>query len=255
MRIVTTRDGSPTLYSERYQQHYHHLAGALTESRHVFFDRTGLSRTLAAHRDFNIFEVGFGTGFHILLLEFLRKKHGSRSRIRFYSVEKYPVESDLVRKMSHSRILPDMEDIIEDVIRFSGKLHAAHPGEYIAISLPLTTLVVFRGDFFDLEQNKIDGPIHFFLHDAFSPNVNPELWTPPVFRKLLAVADKRAVLGTYCSATKARAAMVLGGWHTARAAGPPGKREMTLASPCEECLASYKRVNEQLLKERFRDQF
>ena len=36
--IVTTKDGSHTLYSAKLDEHYHSLFGAVTESMHVFID-------------------------------------------------------------------------------------------------------------------------------------------------------------------------------------------------------------------------
>lgn len=318
-RIVTTNDGSSTLYSERYRQHYHNMSGALTESRHVFFDRTGITDALAYHRNFTICEVGFGTGFHVLLLERLHRETGSQSRIQYHSVEKYPISGDLIRQMGFTDLfvrsdatddfhplavsrnqpggpgassapadrLRVPETPVDSLIRFSDALVLAESGTTIRLDLPSITIRVFRGDFYDWDLSKkyqersetsqvylqdlsgssktggtdasaasVDfgiGPVHFFLFDAFSPENNPELWTPAVFSKLLTIADNEAVLGTYCSATRARAAMVHAGWHVARAVGPPGKREMTLASPGEDPLDGYKRVNEARLRKRFRD--
>ena len=331
--IVTTRDGSRSMYSRHYRQHYHNIAGALTESRHVFFDNTGLSSALAGHRDVVILEVGFGTGHHIALLECLRKLTGSRSRVFYYGIEKYPVPGDLVRQMGFQMICEGMDEIAGqiadalcsvddgDSVRFfirDGSLGPvpgsdqnpgaakrgegpSGPDEYPPADDvhkrldsgknpsrldedltadgdpirqdsgegpsgskspsdgPFTRIEVFRGDFTemafaDAANKNIIPPVDFFLHDAFSPHVNPELWTVRTFTALMSLADKQAMLGTYCSATKARAAMILAGWHVARVVGPPGKREVTVASPDETCLRGYKRVNEKLLSDRFRDE-
>ncbi len=271
-RKAITRDGSPTLYSERFDQHYHNMAGALTESRHVFFERTGLIRALESHRDFTVFETGFGTGLHLLLLEWLRRESGSRSHIRFYSVENYPVDDVLIRQMEYPVLFPGMDHFITKLQELADVLHSASSGDFVRLECaddalsgsgskigdtesgddsPRLSAAIFRGDFYDLKSSQVRQPVHFFLHDAFSPKANPELWSQNAFAKLHALADKKAVLGTYASATEARAAMILAGWHVARCAGPPGKREMTLASPDETMLSGHKRVNEHRLRERF----
>ncbi len=262
LKIITTRDGSRSLFSEQFQQHYHNISGALTESRNVFFDNTGLSKALAEHRNFTLCEVGFGTGLHVALLESMRKRTGSRSQVHYYSVEKYPLEGRIVRRMDFGRICEGMDEFAGQI---ADALYSAKDGESVVKTIehdsqksleniPYTRIEVFRGDFHDWHLSIINQPARFILHDAFSPHANPELWTTQTFRKLLSVADSEAMLGTYCSATKARAAMILAGWHVARVEGPPGKREVTLASPSEKALAGYKRVNEDQLTERFREE-
>ncbi len=271
-KIITTRDGSRSVFSDRFQQHYHNIAGALTESRNVFFDNTGLSRALAAHQEITLVEVGFGTGLHVALLECLRKRTGSRSQVHYYSVEKYPLEGDVIRDMKFGGICPGMDKIVGQI---ADELHGARDGNSICYTitgdqhpedeespaanpppqgLPYTRIEVCRSDFHDWDLSVLNRKADFILHDAFSPDTNPDLWTVATFRKLMQAAGPNAVLGTYCSATRARAAMLLAGWHVGRVPGPPGKREVTVASPDENMLAAFKRVNEELLMDRFREE-
>lgn len=297
LRKVQTRDGSSTLYSEHFHQHYHNLSGAQTESRHVFFEQTGLLQAITDHRKVTVFEVGYGSGFHLLLLEVFRRMTASRSTIHYLGVEKFPVEGEVFRSMELEQVtralsgpaqtIPSgpgaFSDIIDTIAGFNDRQCRADSGSTISVTLSdlpagtqtmhtesdrkspesnpatggFTRATVYRGDFSDRKAvNILTGTksIDFFLHDAFSPAANPDLWTVDVFSNLLATASEEAMLGTYCSATKARAAMVLAGWHVARAAGPPGKREMTLASPSGDALSGFKRVNEQRLRERFQDE-
>ncbi|MEX0679779.1 MAG: tRNA (5-methylaminomethyl-2-thiouridine)(34)-methyltransferase MnmD [Balneolales bacterium] len=251
---VITNDGSATLYSADFNQHYHNLSGALTESRHVFFEQNGICRALADHRDFTIFEIGFGTGFHMVLLEQYRFELQSRSRVSYFAVEKYPVMGQLIREMGFSDLFSGISETIEKTNRFSENLYHIREEETAFLDLPMTQLRVFRADFSDWDLNRIGRPADFIFHDAFSPKSNPELWTRRTFEKLLAISSRHGVLSTYCSATRARAAMALAGWHIARMKGPPGKREMTLASPDDSMLGSHKRVNEHRLKKRFNNE-
>jgi len=314
-KIITTRDGSRSVFSNRFQQHYHNIAGALTESRNVFFDNTGLSKALAEHRDITLCEVGFGTGLHVALVECMRKRTGSRSQVHYYSIEKFPLEGDVVRRMEFGRICPGMNEVVG---RIADALYEARDGESVSVTItpdkpvevgkglpdmedpagmvaglleasdnddhpgpdassentesagsskkpnrsetqmptgtPFTRVEVFRSDFHDWDLSVLNRPAQIILHDAFSPDTNPDLWTVATFRKLLEAADPHAMLGTYCSATRARAAMILAGWHIGRVQGPPGKREVSVASPDAAMLSAFKRVNEELLMNRFREE-
>lgn len=60
-----TKDGSSTLYSDVFEQYYHNPNGAVSESRHVFFETPGLVDQLQmADAQLSIFEMGFGTGLN-----------------------------------------------------------------------------------------------------------------------------------------------------------------------------------------------
>ena len=63
--IITTDDGSSSIYDETLRETYHSTHGAIRESRHVFIE-AGLAG--AAVKDpVRILEIGFGTGLNVLL--------------------------------------------------------------------------------------------------------------------------------------------------------------------------------------------
>jgi tRNA U34 5-methylaminomethyl-2-thiouridine-forming methyltransferase MnmC len=96
-------------------------------------------------------------------------------------------------------------------------------------------------------------PYTHFFHDPFSIEASPDLWSEAMFAWLRSQATPDALLSTYGAASKARAMMAAGGWLVARAPGALGKREMTLASPTEDRLAGYSRVDEERLVRRLRN--
>ena len=248
--IAYTNDGSPTLWSERYAQHYHNRHGAETESRHVFFEKTGLCAALARHETLCVLEIGFGSGSHAIMLATEHLRCASRSRIRFCSVEHDPVDPSLLEQMYNADRWAPPGPVRDNLMKLVNKLHRSDSGSVVSQPCgPDIVWEVFHGPFELVSPTfcKAD----FVLFDAFSPEANPELWTQDVFEKLRNMSSGQAVLGTYCSATRARAAMVLGGWTVARCAGPPGKREMTLASTNPDLLSGHKPVNAERLRERF----
>lgn len=247
--LHTTKDGSSTLYSPRYDQFYHNPNGAVSESLHVFFEQTGLIQDLRANKALTIIETGFGTGLNFLLLADLYLKMNCTAPVQFYSVEAYPVSEETAAEFNFSKHLhhPELESILPGIFgRLKDGMNTLKPVLNADIELKL-----FNGFFSDLEYE--GAPATYFIHDAFSPDVNPELWTCEAFTKLRSAAAPDAVLGTYCAASKARAAMAAAGWLVARAPGALGKREMTLASPDEKKLGAFKRVNEERLIRRLEE--
>lgn len=247
--LHTTKDGSSTLFSPQYDQYYHNPNGAATESLHVFFEQTGLIRDLKNNKALSIIETGFGTGLNFLLLADLYKEFNCTAPVRFYSVEAYPVSSvtaaefDFAKHLNH----PELERMIPGIFReLEDGMNTIRPVPDADIELNL-----FKGFFKDQVFKGMAA--EYFIHDAFSPDVNPELWTRETFTKLKSAAAPGAVLGTYCAASKARAAMAAAGWLVARAPGALGKREMTVASTEAEKLKPFKRVNEERLIRRLEE--
>lgn len=242
-----SKDGSSTLYSNKFGQFYHNPNGAISESKHVFFDASGLTQALDKTTDhLSIFEIGFGTGLNFLLLLDQYISKNLSFPIHFYSVEAFPVNEETASKFNFSNFLEheELNEILPNIFRQiqPGK-NSFHPLTNSNVQLHLY-YCLFE------EIDSIDHKINFILHDAFSPDVNQELWSVNTFKKLASFCTNDAVLSTYCAASKARAAMAKAGWLIGKAPGALGKREMTIASLSEEKIVHLKRVHEQRLIER-----
>lgn len=244
-----TKDGSSTLYSNTYQQYYHNPNGSVSESKHVFFEKPGVPNALRENESLTIFETGFGTGLNFFLLLDYYLSVNSECEVHFFSVEAFPVSYEQARKFNYATF-SDFEELNLVLEHIFSDLKE---GMNVIRPLPNKdiTLHLFIGKFDELELDSIEAD--FFFHDAFSPEVNEELWTVDTFEKLKSWASKDAVLSTYCAASKARAAMAVAGWKLAKTRGALGKREMTVASLSEEKLSEFKRVNEDRLIKRFED--
>lgn len=244
-RISKTKDGSTTLYSPVFDQHYHNPNGAVAESKIVFFETPGLIEAFQKRDHIAIFEMGFGTGLNFILLKNYLEAFESSPKVDFYTVEAFPVDPETAAKFDFGKELNQQNpgEILQSI--FS----EAVPGTNSFQISPYLTLNLFIGPFDN--SPKPDQSIDYFFHDPFSPDVNAELWTPEVFQRLKSYAKKEALLTTYCAASSARAAMAVAGWYVSRAPGALGKREMTLASLDEKNLVGFKRVNEPRLVERY----
>ena len=244
-----TKDGSSTLFSNKYNQYYHNPNGSFSESKHVFFETPQVPNALSEKEKITIFETGFGTGLNFLLLLDYYLSNTCSSEVHFYSVEAFPVTAEEAEKFNFASFseFGELDPVLKNVFSVLKEgMNVIKPLAEIDVTLNL-----FIGKFEDFDADDIQ--TGFFFHDAFSPEVNQELWTSETFKKLHSIAKKEAVLATYCAASKARAAMAVAGWKLAKTRGALGKREMTIASISEEKLTGFKRVNEERLIKRYNE--
>ncbi|MEX2639653.1 MAG: tRNA (5-methylaminomethyl-2-thiouridine)(34)-methyltransferase MnmD [Balneolales bacterium] len=223
LSIVTCKDGSHTLFSPAYNQHYHNPNGAVQESLHIFFNANGLLGAMEAGQDLSILEIGFGTGLNLMLLADLHHHVQSDSVIDFYSIEARLIDRATAGKLNYGAYLekPELMNALPDICN-------ALPGMNTFVMAGQVRLHLFNGLFADFHDPSLKAD--FILHDPFSPGVNAELWTPQTFTKLRTLASARCILSTYSSAAKARDAMTKGGWRPKKVPGTLGKREMTVAT-------------------------
>lgn len=243
--VVETRDGSHTVYSKHFNQHYHNPNGAVAESRYVFFEQTNLLESLKQRDEIEVLEIGFGTGLNLLLLMDYYLDTGSTAKVSYHSIEAYPLKPGIAEKFNFREHIshPDLVPVVTDI--FNNLSDGYNEFEIH----PAITVHLFKG-FFD-DYNPVNLAADYIFHDAFSPDANEELWTGNVFKKLNSLSSRNAVLTTYSAASAARGAMAWAGWKIARTQGALGKREMTIASLNPENIAHLERVNEERLANRY----
>lgn len=242
-----TKDGSSTLYSNTFNQYYHNPNGSVTESKQVFFETSNVPAALIGRERITIFETGFGTGLNFLLLLDYYLSSGCDSKVNFYSVEAFPITADKAKEFNFSSYSEyrELDPVLRNIFSsLKSGMNTIKPLKEVDVTLHL-----FIGKFDEFKSKDIQAD--FFFHDAFSPEVNGELWSKETFEKLKKLGQKESVLTTYCAASKARAAMAVAGWKLAKARGALGKREMTIASLSGNNLAAFKRINEERLIMRF----
>ncbi|MEI6766471.1 MAG: tRNA (5-methylaminomethyl-2-thiouridine)(34)-methyltransferase MnmD [Bacteroidota bacterium] len=217
-KIITTEDGSHSLYMPELKEQYHSVHGALTESMHVFI-HAGLRFSLAGRNTMNILEVGFGTGLNALLTF----KYALRNRISvtYFAIEPFPIDSQIISQLNY----PDLNELENTTAVFSAMHNApfnvsSEISEHFLLHKISERLEVYQppSAFFDL--------VYF---DAFSPAVQPELWTRDVFDIVAKSMKQGAVLVTYCCKGEVKRQLRAAGFEVTKIPGPPGKREMIRA--------------------------
>ncbi|HET8573662.1 MAG TPA: tRNA (5-methylaminomethyl-2-thiouridine)(34)-methyltransferase MnmD [Edaphocola sp.] len=216
LQVLTSDDGSPTIFNPEIHETYHSKFGARSESEHVFI-RNGLETILPKPNGCNILEIGFGSGLNALLTWQAAEKH--LASIQYYSSEPFPVPVDLARQYARSAHFTATEQW------YLMQLHQAPFGHPIKLSPYFSIHKIAAG--IENYRSGLRFPLIYF--DAFSPDKAPDLWTREIFQKLYHMCAPKGILVTYCAKGSVKRQLKATGFIVEALNGALGKREMTRA--------------------------
>ncbi len=220
LKIIESEDGSHTLFNHALNETYHSTHGAYTESMHVFI-QNGITRF--NRKNIAVFEVGFGTGLNALLtLKYLKEQDQIES-IHYHTIELYPLEDEITEALNYIKDLPDVE------MQWFQEMHNSPWEQEVKITDGFT-LHKHQADIVTFEPHMAIDVVYF---DAFGPDVQPQLWTPAIFEKLHRQMSVGGVFSTYSAKGQVRRDLQGVGFKVERCPGPPGKREMLVATKTE----------------------
>lgn len=214
-KIITTSDGSKTIYLPHLDETYHSSHGAVQEAIHVFI-KHGIQAN--EQHEIRVFEMGFGTGLNALLT-YVEAEQSNR-KIHYSGIEAYPVGVETAMLMDYCSLIGtkhqekfeelhqtdwDQQHALSDVFSFE-KIH-----EKIEEFIPL--------------QEQFD--IVFF--DAFGPRAQEAMWASSILSKMYDMLKPNGFLVTYCAKGQVKRDLKSLGFTIEALPGPPGKREMTRA--------------------------
>lgn len=218
--IRLTADGSTTLELLGAEEHFHSMHGAIQESEHIYI-QNGLAKKAEQQTQIRIFEMGFGTGLNALLSALYAKENNVR--IDYVAIEAYPLEKALTDQLNY----PNQLALSKEKTDLFSDLHACEWEKRHAISPNFT----FEKQASKLEDFVFDFPaFDLVFFDAFNPDLQPELWTEAVFKRMYVALNPGALLLTYSAKGKVKRAMKAAGFVVEGIPGPPGKREITRAT-------------------------
>jgi len=217
IRLITTSDGSHSLFNEELHETYHSIHGAIQESSHVFINQ-GLDYYFGKFQpeSISILEVGFGTGLNTLLT--IQHALNKGIRVRYTTLELFPLQEEVWSALNYTAIIGLQEsfskihrsdwDVMEKIL----------PGfEFLKLHTSLQE-AVFKPGSYDL--------VYF---DAFAPGKQPELWELPLLKKIEEAMSPNAVFVTYCAKGQLKRDLRTLEMAVETLAGPPGKKEMVRA--------------------------
>lgn len=220
MQIITTEDGSHTLFAEQFNEIYHSRHGAIQESQHVFI-KMGLDYVLEQNKTNtpSILEIGFGTGLNALLTMLQAEKRNLK--LNYTTIELYPVDITTIKELNYTQQL--------GYEYCYGPYHSMHLVRWNEAH-DVTPHFNFKKINASVIEHRFE-PESFDLiyFDAFAPDNQPEMWSVDVFKAMHQSLKTGGVLVTYCSKGSVQRAMKEAGFTVEKTPGPPGKREMIRA--------------------------
>ena len=222
IRVITTDDGSSSLFVPDLNETYHSFHGAIQESLHVFV-KNGLEHYILQNqvKRVKVFEVGFGTGLNALLsYQYAEQK---QIFVDYYTIEAYPIEMDLVERINY----PEKLDLANARSVFD-EMHRSESSTTVPFGR-FFRQTKYHGDLRSFHSRPLDIDVIYF--DAFAPNKQQDLWTIEIFKKLHRYQSSSGLLVTYSAQGQFRRDLKSAGYtEIKKMPGPPGKKEMTLAN-------------------------
>ncbi len=218
IELQITEDGSHTLFVPTLNEHYHSIHGAIQESKHIFID-AGLRK--CSKSEIRVLEIGFGTGLNAFLTALESEKNNIS--ISYTTLELYPITISDAKKLNFSELLnPSKEKLFE-------ALHSSKWEEREQIT-PQFSILKHHLDFSNPDNFVTEERFDVIYFDAFAPEKQPEMWALPIFQKIYSLCAPDAILTTYCAKGSVRRMLQQVGFNVERLPGPPGKREILIAT-------------------------
>jgi tRNA U34 5-methylaminomethyl-2-thiouridine-forming methyltransferase MnmC len=213
--MVASDDGSFTAYSSEYEEHYHSTSdGALNESlnKHVI----PAFSTQRHKASLTILDICFGLGFNTLATLHYLTTETINVPVTICSPE---LDAGLIASLTDFTYPEVFAPFLEIIVEL------ARCGYYQDENL---TIELYIGDAREYLRT-IDRGFDIVYQDAFSPRVNPALWTQEYFADLARLLTDDGVITTYSTALKTRLALYGNGFNVYLIEGE-GFRNGTIAS-------------------------
>lgn len=220
LKIITTEDGSHSLYHEELQETYHSFHGAYRESIHVYMIY-GLDSWLARNPrkyPIRVFELGFGTGLNAWLT--LVWAEQNQVPVLYHTIEPFPVEKEIYSQLNYI----EHDHGIWHFHKYFEALHTAPWNE----GGPVSEYFNFKKDIVTLEEAQLY-PSDVVFFDAFAQKKQPELWKKESLEKVTDAMRPGGLLTTYAVTGQLKRTLKELGLQAEILPGPPGKKEMTRA--------------------------
>lgn len=229
--LLITADGSKTLFSRKYNQSFHDLkTGAIKESltKHVIpaFD-------FSEKNELKILDICFGIGYNTLSTIYYILKNNFNINIEIYSPE---FDLKLIKSLKDFEYPEEFNEIKHIIQKLSNNL------KYEDKNIKIDLYIGDAREYIRTLEN-----IDIVYQDAFSSEVNKELWTVEYFKDIYNVCSNNAIITTYSVSTNIRLSMYEAGFEIYEI--KPVKKKQTIAFKTKQNINA-KYIDMELKKQR-----
>jgi tRNA U34 5-methylaminomethyl-2-thiouridine-forming methyltransferase MnmC len=216
LKLITTQDGSQSLYNEAIKESYHSLNGARGESDHVFI-KNGLDFLVTSGAEsLKLLEIGMGTGLNVYLTVLYAVKN--HLNLEYTALEPYPIPQDIYAFLNY----PETEEEKE--------LFLAIHNQKWSLREELSTNVYLTKIKSKIQETDLpSGQFDLVYFDAFAPSKQPEMWDIDNLIRCYDWMSTGAVLVTYCAKGQFKRDLREVGFQVETLQGAMGKKEMVRA--------------------------
>jgi len=189
MKLIKTKDGSYTAFSEVADEHYHTISGAIEEAfeKHV--------HALGIENGMQILDFCFGLGYNSIAA---CKGHANLQIIG--------LENDI-------KIMEAMKDIeISEILKTEYNSFRNIAESMDVTDIKNNRIQILLGDALQRIDELPDGMFDRVFFDPFSPKKQPEMWSEDIFQKIYNKMKSGAKLSTYSCAKQVRKNMISAGF-------------------------------------------
>lgn len=213
IKIITTEDGSHSLYDEELNETYHSTRGAKGESLHVFI-KEGLEywRSKNQTEEICILEIGLGTGLNAFLTA--QFAEANSQTILFTSLEPFPIDKDIFQNLNY------YESDSEKALMLN--IHESEWEKEVEIT---KSFKLFKSTS-KLESFNSSRLFDLIYFDAFAPSKQPEVWSLDNLKRCYSMLSIGGMLTTYCAQGQFKRNLAEAGFEVETLQGAMGKKEM-----------------------------
>ncbi|AXK47973.1 hypothetical protein CRU87_09580 [Aliarcobacter trophiarum LMG 25534] len=236
-KLVTTSDGSHTLFSQKYNQHFHNTEdGGLSEALNKHIIPAFIY--LQDKKEVNILDICFGLGYNSFATIYYILKNNLDIKINIYSPE---FDLDLIETLKDFTFPKEFDEFKNIINELS--TNQKYEDEKIKIE-------IFIGDAREYIRTFPENFFDIVYQDAFSSEVNFELWTKEYFSDIYKICKNNSIVTTYAISTNIRLSMYESGFYIYETR--PTKRKITLGFKKEQMMIG-KYIDMELKKIRNKD--
>ena len=195
--LITTEDGSNTFFSKKYNQPFHDLkTGAIKESftKHVI----PAFEFHKGKKHLRILDICFGIGYNTLSTIYYILKNNLNVSVEIFSPE---FDLELIKSLEKFEYPIEFHSINHIIKTLSKDL------EYEDKNIKVKLFIGDAREYIQTLEN-----IDIVYQDAFSSEVNKELWTVEYFKDIYTLCKEDSIITTYAVSTNIRLSMSTAGF-------------------------------------------